>query len=65
MKKIKATNSKDEIFLHTPCCHGHWELVVANGELEARCESCPKTTIHLGIKVPDGVIPICSVCGKK
>lgn len=63
----ESEDCNTKMFVHSPCCNAHWELVVnaETGELGLQCEECNKP---LNIRIADRLPPEkcnCGNCGKE
>lgn len=48
--------------MHSPCCKGHWELLVADAGLYIACEKCGRIPGDV-IVTMKGEVPPCACCG--
>ena len=52
------------MFIHSRCCHAHWELVFQNGQYRLECEKCGEEATLFRVVGPVLEDPHCEVCGE-
>jgi len=50
-----------ELYIHSRCCGGHWELVYGDGKYDLICEKCGKPS-GFGLIAPVVGKPECEQC---